>query len=544
MAHKKSKKSRQQSKRPDSGKQDHRRFFWPLLVLLVAAPLVAAVAVILRLSDPASWAEDRLLRFAATHMTPRDKQALESRLAEAVPGLWQPVPEPNVTYLLQRDIDKPSKGARVRSNAAGMRDGRRFTAKRDDRLRIVCLGDSLVMGTGGPEQDRWGDQMEAILAEAGVTASGPPEEGQTKRKQIEVYSLGLDGWTALNEATYLASRISDYRPDIVLVMMFQNDITDSGAVLGNGRMTYSFSSESRADGSGVMIGAWPSHFGMARQNLLYSGLGTESLRRWQKTFAAWKRLEDLVEAIGGKMLFSFLRANRLFGELCKLHHRQAGMHSPVLATGYFGNSLPHDPHPDREGHRILAAHYLHTLSALGWLAVGPEALPPLHPGLTTDTDPPPDAELLAELQRRIIRRQLDEAIAFDRLRRRTIRAFLGGIYPGSATDRLASPPFGSTRSAFLLRREASAERLSLKIDVPARVELFPFDLELQIDGEPAAALSLAGSAEAGRHVLSAALPAAPAGDSALEIVLRTDSYWTEISDPTMKSYRLLSVRQQ
>ncbi len=44
--------------------------------------------------------------------------------------------------------------------------------------------------------------------------------------------------------------------------------------------------------------------------------------------------------------------------------------------------------------------------------------------------------------------------------------------------------------------------------------------------------------------MSAELPAAPDTDSALEIVLRTDSYWTEISDPTMKSYRLLSVRQQ
>ncbi len=543
VGRKKTKKS-QQNGGPASGKQIHRRYFWPLMVLLSATSLAAVAAIISHLSDPASWAEDRLLRYAATRMTPRDKQALRSRLAEAVPGLWQPVPEPNVNYLLQRGIDKPSKGARVRSNAAGMRSGREFTAKRDDRFRIVCVGDSLVMGTGGREQDRWGDQMEALLAEAEVTAGGHPGGGQASRKKIEVYSLGLDGWTALNEATYLASRISDYQPDVVLVMMFQNDVTDSGAVLGDGQLTYDFSSESRADGSGVMIGAWPSHFGVAQQNLLYSGLGSESLGRWRKAFAAWKRLEDLVEAVGGKMLFSFLRANRLFGELCKLHHRQLGMHSPVLVTGYFGNSLPHDPHPDREGHRILAAHYLHTLSSLGWLPVGPEELPPLHPKLTTDTDPPPDAELLADLQRRIIRHQLDEAITFDQLRQPTIRAFLGGIYPGSATNRLASPPFGSTRSAFLLRRKVDARRLLLEIDVPARVELFPFALELRIDGEPAATLVLAGSEEAGRHVMSAELPAAPDTDSALEIVLRTDSYWTEIHDPIMKSYRLLSVYQR
>ena len=40
------------------------------------------------------------------------------------------------------------------------------------------------------------------------------------------------------------------------------------------------------------------------------------------------------------------------------------------------------------------------------------------------------------------------------------------------------------------------------------------------------------------------LPAAGEPISALEVVLRTDSYWTEIHDPVMKSYRLVSVRQE
>ncbi len=505
------------------------------MILLAAAPLLALGAWIYHLSDPASWAEDRLLRYAATRLTPEQKEALQARLARTVPGLWQPVPEPGVTYLLQPGIDKPSKGTRVRSNRAGMRSRREFTSKRQGRFRIVCLGDSLVMGTGGREEDRWGDQMEAMLERLGVTVGG---------RSIEVYSLGLDGWTALNEATYLTSRISDYRPDLVLVMMFQNDITDSGAVLGNGLVTYGFSSESRADGSGVMIASWPNLFGVAQQNLLFAGLGTESRTRWQRTFAAWKRLEDLVEEIGGRMLFSFLRANRLFGELCKHHHQLAGMRSPVLVTGYFRNSLPHDPHPDREGHRILATHYLHALAALGWLPVAAGDLPPLHSRLTAEPAAPFDPELLAELAGQVIRERLEVAIDFARLRPRTTRALLGGIFPGSISDRLGSPPYGSTRSAFLLRRQPGAERLVLEIEVPPRVELFPLELELRIDGMPGATLELAAGAEAGRHVLTASLPAAPPGDSALEVLLLTDSYWTEIRDPTMKSYRLLSVRQE
>ena len=512
-----------------------RRVFWLLMILLVALLATLLVALALRKIDSRSWAEDRLLRYAATRMSAEEQAVLHSRLSQAVPGLWQPVPEPEVTYLLQKHIDKRSKGARIRSNRAGMRSHREYTRKKKDRFRIVCLGDSLVMGTGGREQDRWGDQMETLLEVLGVEVDGKP---------IEVYSLGLDGWTAINEATYLTSRISAYQPDIVLAMTFQNDITDSGAVLGNGLVTYGFSSESRRDGSGVMIGAWPQIFGVAAQNFLFAGLGPESLGRWEKTFKAWKRLEDLVAASGGKMLFSFLRANPLFGELAKLHHGRAGMQSPVLVTGYLGNKLPHDPHPDRTGHHILATHYLHALASLRWLPIDAADLPPLHHKLDTELTQQPNEKRLRALQTRLIHKQLDEEIAFDRLGKRQVLAILGGIYPGSGPRLIGSLPFGSPRSVFLLRRKPEATQVVLEIEVPPRIELFPFELTLRIDGEPTATLLLEHRSRAGRHVLVGSLPPANDPISALEIGLLTDSYWTEIHDPVMKSYRLVSVRQQ
>ncbi len=507
-----------------------RRSFWLMMILLTAIPAVLLVVAASRGIDPRSWAEDRLLRYAATRMSAEEQEALQVRLAKTVPGLWQPVPEPDVTYLLQSGIEKPSKGARVQSNRAGMRSGREYKRKSSDRFRIVCLGDSLVMGTGGREQDRWGDQMEAILRQLDVRVDG---------KEIEVYSLGLDGWTAINEATYLTSRFSAYSPDIVLVMMFQNDITDSGAVLGNGQVTYAFTSESRRDGSGVMIGSWPQVFGVAGQDFLFAGLGSESLSRWRKTFTAWKRLEDLVAASGGKMLFSFLRANQLFGELAKLHHAEAGMKSPVIVTGYFGNKLPHDPHPDRAGHHILATHYLHALASLGWLPVDATALPELHPELDIELNRPPNPKRLNDLQSRLIRKRLDETIAFDRLAERHVLAILGGIYPGGPPG-----PFASTRSAFLLRRTPGATQIILDVQVPPRIELYPFELGMRINGEPTATLLIERSSQAGQHSLVGLLPPAEAPVSAIEVVLRTDSYWTEINNPVMKSYRLVAVRQE
>lgn len=517
------------------GSEASSRWFWLLTLGLLAIPAGLLVWLAPRALAPGSWAEDRLMRYAASRMSEEEQEQLHTRLAQTVPGLWQPVPEPDVTYLLQSGIDKRSKGARVRSNRAGMRSAREYVPKSADRFRIVCLGDSLVMGTGGRERDRWGDQLEDVLRQLGVRVDG---------REVEVYSLGLDGWTALNEATYLTSRLSAYRPDVVLVMMFQNDVTDSGAVLGTGLVTYRFSSESRRDGSGVMIGSWPQIFGAPGQNLLYAGIGSESLSRWHKIFTAWKRLEDLVSASGGRMVFGFLRANPLFGELAKLHFAQAGMRSPMIVSGYFGHKLPHDPHPDRTGHRILATHYLHTLASLGWLPVDPDALPPLHPELDTRVVRPPNARRLRELQDRVIRRELDESIAFDRLSRRQIPALLGGLYPGRGSELAGSVVFGSPRGAFLLRRKPAAKQLVVTVQVPPRIELYPFELELRIDGEPSATLRLERSSLAGRHSLAAALPPESRQLAALEVVLRTDSYWTEIDDPVMKSYRLLAARQE
>lgn len=120
-----------------------------------------------------------------------------------------------------------------------MRSKLRFTPKGQDKYRIVCLGDSCVFGTGGKEEDRFGNQIEDILNGLGVTVDG---------KAIEVYSLGVPSWTAVNESTYLSSRITEYAPDVVLALMISNGT----GVLGTGHVTARFSPQHRRLGSGVL----------------------------------------------------------------------------------------------------------------------------------------------------------------------------------------------------------------------------------------------------------------------------------------------------
>ena len=504
-----------------------------LMLIVVALPLIGISAAVLWKVGPSL--RSLLVSQLVAAVSADDRRALYGLLAQDAPGLWEVVPDPAVGRILQPNTTNEFKGAEVVSNNAGMRSRRPYVEKPEGVYRVVCLGDSYVMGAAGPEEDRWGDQIEEILRELAVRVDG---------REVEVYSLGLGSWTALNEASYLTRRLSAYDPDLVLVMMASNDISDTAGVMGIGTTTKAFTPEYRQAGSGVLHNGWPQVLGFPGVNMLRWAIGSQSQRRWEAAFAAWRRLEMLLHQRGARMLLGVLdRGNdELFVELVKYYHARSGMESPLLITNYFDERLEHDGHPNREGHRLLASHYLHTAAGSGWLPVRDSELPPLHPRLSTRTQHPADPERIAELKKQAVDGNLEEAIVFDRLTRGVALGILGGVYPGDGEGAASSHAFGSPKSAFLLRRAVGARKLVLEIEVPPRDELFPFELEMQLDGTPAATLRLRTTSDAGRRTLEAALPD-PEGP-AVEVTLTTDSHWSTIEDPTMRSYRLIAVRQE
>jgi lysophospholipase L1-like esterase len=505
-----------------------------LAVLAVVTVLAGGGTFYLRSGIAGVLNQEAFFRYAARHLTESQKLEFYSKLAAASPAsVWETVPEPLVGRVLQFNATKRDLGADLVSNSAGMRSRTPYGPKPAGTFRIVCLGDSMVMGTAGREEDRWGDQIQEILGELHVRIGG---------KQVEVYSLGVGGWSAINASSYLAHRVSSYDPDLVLVMMVDNDLNDVGGVLGIGQATYRFTSEHRDDGSAVFVDHWPLEFGVADRNLLSSNLGSESRARWRAAFDGWKRLESLVADRGGRMVFGLLKPSELFLELVKTHFAAAEMRSPFIVTEYFGERLPHDGHPNRAGHRILAAHYLHVLAELGWIPVDRSRLPPLHAGLSMETKHAANSGRVATLQADLARTILRERLAFNQLTAADVRAILGGVYPGSEDQPLASYPFATVKSVFLLRRVPAARRVSVEVEVPDYPELYPFALNMLLDGKPAAVLTLQSRHDAGRHVLTGETPSAEG--PALEIMLRTDAYWTSVSDFTMRSFRIISARQE
>ncbi len=234
-----------------------------------------------------------------------------------------------------------------------------------------------------------------------------------------------------------------------------------------------------------------------------------------------------------------------FAEIYKQVYPQHGPETPFVVTSFFRSEetkLPRDSHPNRRGHAIFANHYIHMLDRLGWLPVPEGELPTLDPRLSLETDPAPDLDLLRRYRREFIRLNLSSSLDFTRLGRRDTMGFLGGILPDRFAARsFDSPPWASVRSGFLLRRKKPwrAADAVVEIRIPPRPELFPFRVELHLDGRLAETFAYAEPSDTGLYLLEA--PLATPGEKVVEIVLRSDSYFAEIDDHRMKSFQLISA---
>lgn len=513
-----------------------RSFYW-ILALLGGLPLLAvSIFAFWKLSGDAGRLPGRV---DLSNLSEAGREEIYARLAADVGGIWDATPEPRVGRLLQRGIDKPFKSVPVVSNNAGLRAGRDYVHKPEGTFRIALVGDSYVMGSAGLEEDRMGDQMESIL------------RALPEGRHIEVYSIGLGGWSTLSEATYLTSRLSAYEPDVIVVVMIGNDITSDTGVTGVGASTNTFSPAYRALGSATLHHMVRVGFGVNTKNLLHTGIGPASEGMWLEAMQALGRLETLQHQRGGEMLVSFLQwserreLSSVFQENVLFYADEIGMKSPFLLASHFPNEdtrVPGDGHPNRKGHQILAVHYLHALAARGWIPVARTALPPLHRHLTTKAVDV-DVERLERLRREAVA-DLSPQIDFNNIRTEDLPGFLGGILSarrGHSKKALTVAPYGSLRTVFLLSNSHDPSTALVTIEVPPKPELFPFEVSLTLHGTTVDTLALESSHQAGTYTLSGSIPARARASPALEVRLDANRYWSEISrlDEGMRSYRLL-----
>jgi len=479
--------------------------------------------------------EPQLLSLVAASLTDEERAALVAAASEQVTGFWDATPEPLVGRLGRPGAQVRSKGAEVEINGAGLRSRREFERKPPGIYRVVCLGDSFVFGVAGREQDRYCDQLEAFYAEHDVRVEGA---------RIEAWAVGLGSWTAVQSATYLSTRISDYEPDLVLVLTVPNDVTDASGVTGIGTVTSRFAPDRRALGSAVFSNRAGAAFGDATLSALTSDLVPEAVRYWGRAMAALRRLTELQQQRGGRILHGVLDfSSPYFVEAYKRFYHEARIAAPAIVTNYsFGpeTRLPHDAHPSRIGHGHLMAHYVHVLDALGWIEVPEDVRPPLHPRLSLDTRLPVDHAALAARRREFMEDFVRAELDFASLRPSDTVAFLGGILPERfGPHALDAPPWGSVRSGFVLRAPEGPATLVLEVRIPPRVELYPLTLRASIDGRAPRVFEWSEPPRTAVQTLRVPVAADPSTSPVLEVMLEADRYFTMMLDGRMRSFQLL-----
>lgn len=133
-----------------------------------------------------------------------------------LPGFY--LSDPELGQRLSPNYDGWFAGVPVHINALGFRDSRDYALdKAPNTFRILVLGDSVTFGHGALS-----DTTYPFLFEQRLKAWRPDVDWQ-------VWNLGVPGYNTVTELKLLERVGRSYRPDLVVVGFYENDLTDNDA---------------------------------------------------------------------------------------------------------------------------------------------------------------------------------------------------------------------------------------------------------------------------------------------------------------------------
>lgn len=127
------------------------------------------------------------------------------------------VPDAELSYRLRPDFTLTSpRGGATHHNHQGFRDTEGFPAKSERVLRIACFGASTTYGVSVEDnEDTYPAQLEAQL-------NGPLKPAGWER--VEVFNLGVGGYTSREILGTLKRTLPELDPDVVLIQNAINDV--------------------------------------------------------------------------------------------------------------------------------------------------------------------------------------------------------------------------------------------------------------------------------------------------------------------------------
>ena len=177
-------------------------FFLALLFMLAAGLEIAARVIVASGDDPV------LKRVVSDYR----------RLASEGADWIRFVPDTELSYRLRPGFTLPaSKGGGVtHHNSAGFRDSEEFPPKEPGVLRIACFGASTTYGVSvEANEETYPAQLEAQF-------NGPLKPAGWDR--VEVFNLGVGGYTSREILGTLKRMLPELDPDVVLIQNAINDV--------------------------------------------------------------------------------------------------------------------------------------------------------------------------------------------------------------------------------------------------------------------------------------------------------------------------------
>jgi lysophospholipase L1-like esterase len=282
-------------------------------------------------------------------------------------------PQPNATYTgwnATHEFD-----FEIHTNSQGFRDRERSREKPAGAFRIVALGDSFTWGYGAPIEETWPFLLQRRL-----------DGLENPHLAFEVISMGVGRFWPEPERTLLESEAVLYSPDVVVVLMVDNDVYDTllgvrGINVSRGYLVSTRARDLLGD-SGVWMAAHSdlARFVLARMPMrkgapfdwgqIYVD-GGACEKAWVEVEREFERMQSIAASHGTEILFAHVPQGGTFLDelkpdfaypgrrLARWAERHAAHYVdtwPAVESAGGRGALfwPRDGHPKPEGYRVIA----------------------------------------------------------------------------------------------------------------------------------------------------------------------------------------------
>ncbi len=112
----------------------------------------------------------------------------------------------------------------VMSNSQRMRSREVSVEETQDRLRVLCFGDSTTFAFGVDFADAWPNQLQTLLDDVGQVSNLPGHSGQVENlPHVEVLNAGIPGHTSYQGRQRLPADLAKWRPHLAVITFGNND---------------------------------------------------------------------------------------------------------------------------------------------------------------------------------------------------------------------------------------------------------------------------------------------------------------------------------